>query len=140
MISLFVYGTLLTGEANHHIVAPYLMAVEPGTIQGKLYHVGPYPALMPSDKHGDGVIAGEWMVVKEAGLPALDRLENYYAPGDPRNEYERMLVTDIRGNREGWVYVYVRSDPSGYPEIASGSWRSVAERPRGHSFATKLTV
>ncbi|WP_248925847.1 gamma-glutamylcyclotransferase family protein [Paenibacillus hamazuiensis] len=130
MIRLFVYGTLLKGEANHHIVAPYLIAVEPGVVRGTLYNVGPYPALMLSESHADGVIVGEWMTVSEAGLPALDQLENFYAPGDPRNEYERMRIVDIDGNREGWVYVYVRHDPSCFPEIATGSWRSV-ERQRG---------
>ena len=131
MISLFVYGTLLTGEANHHIIAPYLLAAEPGAIRGKLYNVGPYPALMLSESRVDGMIVGEWMIIREAGLPALDRLEQFYGPGDLRNEYERVRVVDIDGNREGWVYLYVRQDPRSFPEIASGSWRSVAERPRG---------
>ncbi|QYR22413.1 gamma-glutamylcyclotransferase [Paenibacillus sp. sptzw28] len=140
MISLFVYGTLLTGESNHHVVAPYLIATEPGAVQGKLYNVGPYPALVLSKSRAAGVIVGEWMTVSESGLPALDQLEHFYAPGDSRNEYERVRVVDIDGNREGWVYVYVWRDPSGYPEIASGSWRSVVERSRGDSLTTRLPV
>ncbi|MBB6734087.1 gamma-glutamylcyclotransferase family protein [Cohnella zeiphila] len=139
MIRLFVYGTLLTGEANFPIVAPYLIASEPGAVQGKLYNVGPYPALVLSEDRADGVIAGEWMTVSEAGLPALDRLEQFYAPEDPRNEYERARIVDIDGKREGWVYLYARQ-LSGCPEIASGSWRSVEDRPRGASLATPLSV
>lgn len=140
MITLFVYGTLLKGEANHHVIAPHVLTAEPGAVRGKLYNVGPYPALMLSERVVGGMIAGEWMTVHEAALPGLDRLENYYAPGDVRNEYERVRVVDIDGIREGWVYVYVRQDPRLFPEIACGSWRSVANRSRSNAHTSRLLV
>jgi gamma-glutamylcyclotransferase (GGCT)/AIG2-like uncharacterized protein YtfP len=118
---VFVYGTLLTGESNHRIAAPFVRSVEPGAVRGTLYDVGPYPALVVGGED-DGTVAGEWLTVTEPGLRAMDALEEYYGPGDPRNDYERVRITDLDGVRSGWVYVW--TDSRGCPKIASGSWRA----------------
>ncbi|MEW9699735.1 gamma-glutamylcyclotransferase [Paenibacillus sp. SI8] len=125
MISVFVYGTLLVGESNHSVAAPFLLSVQPGSVSGRLYHVGPYPALalLQDDRIDDLVhaVKGEWFEITEEGLKALDALEDYYGPGE-NNEYERVWVRDVSGSREGWVYIW--EDISGLEEIASGSWRA----------------
>jgi len=124
MISVFVYGTLMVGESNHAVAAPYVLSVQPGAVHGELYHVGAYPALLLS-KLAEGEepkrVVGEWLEVTEEGLAAMDELEDYYGPGEA-NEYERVWVHDVNGLREGWVYVW--EDVSGLQAIRSGSWRA----------------
>jgi len=119
-ISVFVYGTLMTGEENHHVVAPYVLSVQPGTVLGNLYDAGPYPALVPG--FPGGPVYGEWLEVTEAGLAAMDELEQYYGPNHPANDYERVRITDLDGVRSGWVYVW--TDSRGCPPIPGGNWRN----------------
>ncbi|UJF34443.1 gamma-glutamylcyclotransferase family protein [Paenibacillus hexagrammi] len=118
MIYVFVYGTLLEGESNHHIAAPYVRSIQEGAIRGRLFDTGPYPAL--SIEKQDRIVEGQWLEVTEEGLQAMDELEDYKGPGED-NEYERVWIQDISGDREGWVYSW--EDVSGLREILSGSWR-----------------
>ncbi|WP_018130336.1 gamma-glutamylcyclotransferase family protein [Effusibacillus pohliae] len=118
MISVFVYGTLLTGEVNHRVAAPYLHGVQPGCVRGRLYDVGVFPALVLDTKGYE--IRGEWFDVTEEGLRTMDQLEGYHGPGQ-ENLYERVWVSDVGNGRSGWVYVW--PDSRGYPEISVGSWR-----------------
>jgi gamma-glutamylcyclotransferase (GGCT)/AIG2-like uncharacterized protein YtfP len=118
MISVFVYGTLLTGEPNHRVAVPHLLSVRPGRVRGRLYDVGVFPALV-LDPEGHE-IEGEWFEVTLEGLHAMDRLEGYRGAGR-ENFYERVWVWDTREERCGWVYVW--PDSRGYPEIPVGSWR-----------------
>lgn len=121
MIQIFVYGSLLTGESNHHVAAPYLLEFAPGTIRGRLIDLGPYPALVRTDVHQGIDIQGEWFIVTEQGLRAMDELEEYYGPGKA-NVYDRIWVKDLYEEREGWVYVW--HEDRGYPGIEGGSWRN----------------
>ncbi|MFD2671257.1 gamma-glutamylcyclotransferase family protein [Marinicrinis sediminis] len=50
VVSVFVYGTLLQGECNHHLVNTHLRALEAGQIYGTLVHLGPYPGLLLLDE------------------------------------------------------------------------------------------
>ncbi|AGT31966.1 gamma-glutamyl cyclotransferase [Geobacillus genomosp. 3] len=121
---VFVYGTLLTGEENHHVAAPYVCAVCPGSVNGRLYNVGLYPALVLG---GEGEVEGEWLTVVEQGLKAMDELEDY-KEGRAENEYERVWVRDARRPIEGYVYVYTAEKATGLRPIASGSWRRRKEK------------
>lgn len=124
MISVFVYGTLLTGEANHGVAEPYLDAAAPGAVRGVLVDNGDYPALLigkAAESDPDAVVYGEWLTISREGLQAMDELEQYYGPGDLRNDYERVRITDVDGIRSGWVYIW--SETRGCPPIRSGSWR-----------------
>ncbi|AMX83677.1 gamma-glutamylcyclotransferase [Geobacillus subterraneus] len=121
---VFVYGTLLTGEDNHHVAAPYVLAVCPGKVNGRLYNVGSYPALVLGE---DGEVEGEWLTVTEEGLKAMDELEDY-AEGRDDNEYERVWVRDACQPVEGYVYVYPPEKAAGLPPIPSGSWRRREEK------------
>ncbi|WP_284641585.1 gamma-glutamylcyclotransferase family protein [Paenibacillus silviterrae] len=122
MLRVFVYGTLLTGETNHHVVSPYLLSVRPGAVRGKLYDAGEYPALVLSGPEIRETVLGEWLVVTEEGLAAMDQLEEYYGAGCS-NDYERVWIRDNREEElEGWVYVWM--DSRGCSCIPSGSWRA----------------
>lgn len=120
MISVFVYGTLLVGETNHHVVSPYVLSVQPGAVQGLLYDSGSYPALVLSGEHG-GLVEGQWLTVTREGLERMDELEEYYGPGAV-NDYERVWVRDmLNREREGWVYVW--TDSRDCRLISGGSWK-----------------
>lgn len=121
---VFVYGTLLTGEENHEVAAPYVRAACPGKVNGRLYNVGPYPALVLGE---EGEVEGEWLTVTEEGLKAMDELEDY-VEGRRDNEYERVWVRDARKPIEGYVYVYPPEKAAGLPLIPSGSWRRREEK------------
>ncbi len=44
---IFVYGTLLTGESAHHLLAPYLARMELAAApRADLYSLGPFPMLV----------------------------------------------------------------------------------------------
>ncbi|WP_028552550.1 gamma-glutamylcyclotransferase family protein [Paenibacillus sp. UNC451MF] len=119
MIWVFVYGTLLEGEVNHAVAAPYVVQLESGCVRGTLYNYGPYPALVLK---GENIVIGEWLQVTDEGLVQMDLLEDYNGPG-LCNDYERLWINDaVRPDREGWIYVW--NDGRGYPLLSSGSWRT----------------
>lgn len=123
MARLFVYGSLLTGAYNHHVAAPYIRSVELGRVKGWLYDKGSYPALVVDEK--GPMTAGEWLTVTEEALGILDEFEDYYGPGHPFNEYERVWVQDAESDADGWVYSCV--DAKGLKLIPGGSWRDYAD-------------
>ncbi|OQM46097.1 gamma-glutamylcyclotransferase [Anoxybacillus sp. UARK-01] len=121
---VFVYGTLLTGEVNHEIAAPYLQNVKPGKVKGKLYDVGSYPALVVDQ---EGEVVGEWLTITIDGIRRMDELEDY-EEGRNDNEYERVWIRDCTQEIEGYVYVYHPDKALHLPLIESGSWRQ--HRPK----------
>lgn len=121
MISVFVYGTLLVGEGNHFVAASFVQSVQSGAIYGRLYDVGPYPALLLTEGNAEQHVVGEWLEVTEEGLQAMDVLEGYYGPGASNNEYDRVWIRDVNGQREGWVYIY--PSVAGLRAIHGSSWK-----------------
>lgn len=113
---LFVYGSLLPGQPGCRLAEPFLLERTPGAVMGELY-AGEYPFLVPG---GGGPVYGEWYLLKTEALAVLDAYEDYYGPGHPDNEYERILITDSGGGLQGWTYA--AADGRGYPRIPSGSW------------------
>ncbi|MFC4472108.1 gamma-glutamylcyclotransferase family protein [Streptomyces xiangluensis] len=109
-LPIFVYGTLRPGEPNHE---PFLLgrtvSEVPGRLKGAVLYEGPgYPYAL---EEAGGVVCGELItpVSEEYGqlLLALDRLEDY-APGDPRNLYERVARDVVLGDGttvQAWVYL-----------------------------------
>jgi gamma-glutamylcyclotransferase (GGCT)/AIG2-like uncharacterized protein YtfP len=75
-IKLFVYGTLLVGEPNHFVVEPYLLDREPGTISGRMYSVGGFPAVVLSESSNNS-IEGEWFTLLPEAIEKADHLEGY---------------------------------------------------------------
>lgn len=131
---VFVYGTLLSGMDNFHLIEPYAEKIVPGETAGELYHLTyGYPALL----EGHVAVQGELVRFTDvtAALPVLDHLEGYYGPGHPDNHYERSQCR-VRTADDGEVtaYVYRWSHPEMLADIGvplpGGSWRRyIAERP-----------
>lgn len=111
---VFVYGTLLAGERNHHLLEGARLVAEARTQPAfTLYDFGGFPGMVAGGNHA---VPGEVYEVDEPALAAMDRLE-----GHPRF-YQR---TSIRLEDGTAVQAYVlRPDQvSHLPIIPSGSWR-----------------
>lgn len=114
---LFVYGTLKDPGLCAAVLqdAGGTRRVGRGTIQGRLYDAGSYPAFVPSDDPADRV-AGVLLEL-DAGAAALERLDAYEGVADGLYERRRVTVRLHDTTRDAWVYVYCRP-LAGLPRIA----------------------
>ncbi|MGW3205192.1 gamma-glutamylcyclotransferase family protein [Streptomyces sp. NPDC001135] len=132
-LPFFVYGTLRPGEANHDLfLRGRTASAEPARLPGAELYDGPgYPYAVECPRGG---IRGELVTARPETytelLAALDRLEEY-APGDPRNLYERVALDVVRTadgtTARAWVYlaaprIAARLRSTGTP-IDGGDWR-----------------
>jgi gamma-glutamylaminecyclotransferase len=115
-VLLFVYGTLLRGEANHPVLSDAAFVRSACTeARYELVDLGGYPALL---EDGDTAVSGEVYDVNSALLAQLDRFE------EVPELYERKPVALIDGQIE--AYVMSRDRAGGAPRIEDGDWRAVA--------------
>jgi gamma-glutamylcyclotransferase (GGCT)/AIG2-like uncharacterized protein YtfP len=115
---VFVYGTLLRGEANHHLLAGADYRGPHRTASCfSLYLLGAYPGAV---RGGGTSIRGEVYAVDGAGLRRLDRLEDY------PDLYDRQLLMSPFGR--AWIYLY-RGPVRDRRLIQGGDWRAFAADP-----------
>lgn len=127
---VFVYGTLMSGQSNHHILKgpgshlkysrdDTTTALMPGF---EMHDLGAFPALCIS--HNGRRVEGELYVVDDEALARLDRLE-----GHP--EFYHRILVDYEVNRKprglvetgrAWVYVMHAYEAKQHPPIESGNW------------------
>lgn len=125
---VFVYGTLLRGEANHRRLRGARLRAAKASVAGQLYDTGRgYPAMTTETTSPEAYAAavlGEVYEVDTATLRSLDELEDFYGPDDLRNEYERVRieVETEDGKLMAWTYVYKQAPTSG-KRISGGDWR-----------------
>lgn len=111
---VFVYGTLLSGEPNHRLLADAeLVGAARTEPEFDLVSLGAFPAMVPG---GGTAIAGEVYEVDPDTLEALDRLE-----GHPRFYRRRAVRLDDGG--EVLAYLLTPDQVRGRPRITSGDWR-----------------
>ncbi|MFB6981393.1 gamma-glutamylcyclotransferase family protein [Streptomyces scopuliridis] len=118
-LPFFVYGTLRPGEHNHDLfLRGRVAAEEPARLAGALLYDGPgYPyaieaaATAAPGAVASGAVMGELVTAKpeeyDELLSVLDELEEYEAPGDPRNLYVRVARDVLRADgtpARAWVY------------------------------------
>lgn len=119
---LFVYGTLMEGEANtHHLQGVRRMQ---GTVRGTLHDCGAYPAL----RQGDGEVQGEVVELPLERLAGMDALEGSRPAGAPGGMYRRSVLPVRTESGIVRAYAYVMDDALRFPVIATGDWRSVGSR------------
>jgi gamma-glutamylcyclotransferase (GGCT)/AIG2-like uncharacterized protein YtfP len=149
-LTLFFYGTLKRGHANHDLLCRGFLRVEEATARGRLYDLpSGYPALAvpkvdvraigTSDPIHDAseqrrlnragvyrpdgtLVSGELFVFDdpEVRLPALDRLEGF-DPGRP-SLYRRVLIpAETSGSVGVLAWAYVIEKPSG-TTLPGGRW------------------
>ena len=108
--NVFVYGTLLKGEANHRYLENSTL-LGTSVIEGyDLYDVGWYPAIVP----GDSLIIGELYNVAKSDIPAIDRLEGEGSLY--RKQCERVILNGK--SYFAFIYVYL-GDVSDLERISS---------------------
>ena len=111
---VFVYGTLLSGEPNHRLLADAELVGEARTEAAfDLVSLGAFPAMVPG---GGTAIAGEVYEVDPQTLDALDRLE-----GHPR--FYRRHAVRLDDGGEVLAYLLTPDQVRGRPRITSGDWR-----------------
>src|SRR5262245_17654694 len=94
---LFAYGTLMPLDAD----SANREGWRADAVRGRLYDLGPYPALIDLDDPGAGWVEGYVRPVDREELEGrLDPWEEV-----ERGLYRRVTVT-TRSNRRAWVYVY----------------------------------
>jgi gamma-glutamylcyclotransferase (GGCT)/AIG2-like uncharacterized protein YtfP len=99
---LFAYGTL--GPINSEAVDREGWAID--AVLGRLFDLGPYPALVDLDAPGTDWVEGHMRTVTEREL--LERLDPY--EGVDQGLFERRLAI-LRSGRRAWVYVYLPALP-----------------------------
>jgi gamma-glutamylcyclotransferase (GGCT)/AIG2-like uncharacterized protein YtfP len=115
---VFVYGTLLQGEVNHHLLADAVYLGPHRTARCfSLFLLGAYPGAV---RGGLSAISGECYGLDTACLRRLDRLE------DSPRLYDRTLIASPYGR--AWMYLY-RGSLEGRALIAGGDWRGYAADP-----------
>jgi gamma-glutamylcyclotransferase (GGCT)/AIG2-like uncharacterized protein YtfP len=122
---VFFYGTLMTGFDRRRRLGmdDRLTFRGRGTINGKLFDLGLYPAAVPA---ADGRVRGEVFEVTDAGpvLAALDEIEGYQPSAPDVSLYVRRVVPVTLDDGDGvdaWVYFY--NAPLGQaPRISSGDY------------------
>jgi gamma-glutamylcyclotransferase (GGCT)/AIG2-like uncharacterized protein YtfP len=133
-LPFFVYGTLRPGRVNHdRFLRGRTAAEEPGRMRGAVLYEGPgYPYAVAAPDRPGAEIRGELVIPAaahyDALLATLDQLE-CYAPGDPRNLYERVAREILLGGgrtARAWVYLAPegaarRLRVSGTP-VPGGDW------------------
>ncbi len=110
---IFVYGTLVRGEANHRL----LEGSEPGGPARtapvfELVDLGPYPAMVAA---GSTSVRGEIYWVNDATKAALDRFEGPL--------YRRSTIS-LDDGRHVEAYLFVGRQWSERPRVAGGDWRA----------------
>lgn len=122
-VLIFVYGTLLRGEANHPELSDAAFVRSAQTEpRYELVDLGGYPALL---EDGRTAVSGEIYDVDPEQLDRLDLFEE--VPW----LYERKPIALAEGHIEG--YVMPRDRAHGAPRITDGDWRTVARRDAAES-------
>jgi len=118
---LFTYGTLLNGIGHpmHEILERYASLVGIGHINGKLYEVVDYPALVLSN-NTKKIVRGEIYQIRdeEALFKYLDEYEGCAPHSRKPYEYQRNLVTvhdTVQHSMLAWTYLYKK--PVGHLDL-----------------------
>ena len=115
---VFVYGTLLRGEVNHHLLSgARLLGPHRTAPCFTLFLLGAYPGAV---RTGTAALVGEVFRLDPAGLERLDRLEEY-----PRLYARRPLPSPYG---RAWIYLY-RGCLCDRPVLPCGDWRALVADP-----------
>src|SRR5262245_26909266 len=99
---LFAYGTLMPADAS----SAGREGWQPDAVRGRLFDLGPYPALVDVDDPGAGWVEGFVRPVD------LRELEEHLDPWeDVDHGLYRRVASQTRNGLSVWVYVYARPLP-----------------------------
>ena len=100
----FAYGTLAPAEPEGAVRDGWM----PDMVRGRLFDLGPYPALVDVDDLTAGWVEGYVRMIDTAVLTGP--LDSYECVAE--GLYRRVRVT-TRAGRRAWVYVYAQPIPPG---------------------------
>jgi gamma-glutamylcyclotransferase (GGCT)/AIG2-like uncharacterized protein YtfP len=135
---LFVYGTLRDDprHAMHHVLTHGGRYVGAGSVGGRLYDLGDYPGMVPSDRPGDVVTGEVYELAPDAAGDTLRVLDAYEGAGQedpPSHRFLRQPVSVVLQDGtalQAWAYVLV-TDPADHPLIPEGDYLASRRRARG---------
>lgn len=113
VVYFFVYGTLQRGQCRENCWPRAPLRVLRAEVQGALYHLVSYPALVP----GYDRVAGELWEINATDealtCEALDVVEGFANEDDDLYRRERITCLTDEGIREAWTYLYHKPLASG---------------------------
>lgn len=118
-VTIIAYGTLMTGEHNHHLVRS-ARCIKPCTIKGTLYDTGfGFPAFT---QDGDTPVQAEFIRIPRSKWKSVDDLEGY-----PSLYTRKFIVAKLSDGSTvgGWVYI-MNELPLQAEVIKSGNWKERA--------------
>ena len=124
---LFVYGTLRKDSENgmFHLLRREASFVGRARMQGRLFHLGGYPGLVPCSDPGSFVRGEVYNLTNPAvTLACLDGYEGCGTSDPEPHEFERIengVLLEDGGRGNAWVYVY-KGSTTGRREIVSGDY------------------
>ena len=135
--TFFVYGTLMTGCTNHHVIGTEaierIVRAKMQNVDLYMYHKSYFPCMIA----GQGEVMGELVTIKEHAfekiIARMDRLEGYIAPNNPKNFYDRVImhIEDEQGEMvEAYCYVYNASNGQLGEKITDGDFKSYVKIQR----------
>lgn len=111
---VFVYGTLQDGFSNpgRDILTTHARYVGPARVEGALYDLGSFPALVV-DVEDPGTVTGEVYELTADPRTALERLDRYEgAAGDTPGPYRREVLTiELEDGSTLPAFTYVWTEP-----------------------------
>lgn len=110
---VFVYGTLLSGESNNHLLVTSEKLGDAQVEGLEMHNFGPFPACVLALTN-EPVVKGEVWEVDKDTFQRLDWLEGY------PDFYDRV---EVKTNL-GIAWVYICENARGKPLIASGDWKN----------------
>ena len=123
---LFVYGTLRRNPSGTHRLLGQVRFVARGSISGRLYDLGKYPAVSKTAGR-DGRVTGELYELTgsdvDGRLAKIDRHE-----GSEFRRCQVLVRLDDGRRRRAWAYILAGAPPRGAQEIRTGVYEK-----RGHS-------
>ena len=131
MNKFFVYGTLMEGLSNHHVIDRKMIdqidlaSIENTSLYNHIY--GYFPCLI----EGDETTQGELITIKEEfldeAIKKLDQLEGYRGKGNRNNFYNRIvkqIILEDGTKIKAYVYMYnLKNHPILGEKILCGSYK-----------------
>ncbi len=123
---LFVYGTLRKDFGNelHKLITRNSEFIGMATYQGKMYNIGEYPGIVPSEDESSKVVGELYKLSNSIRLiRILDEYEEFYPENIAESVFVRKSISVSIDGKDYESYSYLYNRPTdGLAEITSGNF------------------